>query len=239
MPAALVAGAAGEAEGGASAAQGGVGPESGGGKGSLACGELTFADPNLDAAVRNAVGSPEGAFTAEDVEQLTTLNAGSWEISSLEGIQCWTNLEWLGLAANAVSELSPLVELPRLAYLDLSSTQVTDFSALLAVPSLRTLFLNDNVIADFTPLSGMTGLTNLHLYGTGISDLSPLTGLTNLIWVDMGLNDIVSLAPLVANPGIDSQDNVFANANPFDCADEAANIATLQARGVILLTDCQ
>ena len=65
-----------------------------------------FADSNLKAAVEAELGITNPAPT--DMLGLTTLNAASQGIGNLIGIEYATNLTWLDLYANNVSDISAL-----------------------------------------------------------------------------------------------------------------------------------
>jgi hypothetical protein len=48
---------------------------------------VTFPDPNLEAAVRSALGKPTGALTPADLGTLTTLYADWRQITNLTGLE--------------------------------------------------------------------------------------------------------------------------------------------------------
>jgi len=56
---------------------------------------VTFPDPNLEAAVREAIGKPTGPIYRSDLEDLTGLRAGDRNIVDLTGLEHATNLTWL------------------------------------------------------------------------------------------------------------------------------------------------
>ena len=67
-------------------------------------------DPNLRAAVENALGKVPGTtITVADMATLTVLNASEANITDLTGLEHATNLTVLELGGNNISELSPLV----------------------------------------------------------------------------------------------------------------------------------
>ena len=69
-----------------------------------------FADPNLEAAVREALPKPEGQLTVADVESLTTLDASNRGIRLLGGLEYAVNLTTLNLSRNLITDLGPLVD---------------------------------------------------------------------------------------------------------------------------------
>ena len=49
--------------------------------------EVQFNDPNLEAAIREAIGKPGGAITKTDLESITELEVPDNNISDITGIE--------------------------------------------------------------------------------------------------------------------------------------------------------
>ena len=170
---------------------------------------LTFAqvveipDSNLHRAIRGTLGIPDGTpITRTNMLRLDKLEAPWTGITSLQGLETATNLEYLDIGGNPLSELAPLAGLPRLVrlfawqckinditplsnlttlrYLDLSVNRIVDISALANLTELIELGLGKNYIRDINPLANMTKLQYLNVYANKITDVSPLSGLNNL-----------------------------------------------------------
>ena len=63
---------------------------------------VIFADPNLEAAIRETIGIPEGSIYPSDLEELTSLSASERGISDLVGLELCRNLmEQRGAVASA------------------------------------------------------------------------------------------------------------------------------------------
>ena len=103
-------------------------------------------DVNLEAAIREAVGIPEGIIFVSSLESLISLDLSSKGISSLKGIEACTNLVTLSLSANNVTSISPLAPLTALTSLSLDRNQITDIAPLASLRQLRTLSLADNQV---------------------------------------------------------------------------------------------
>ena len=101
-----------------------------------------------------------------------------------------TNLTYLGLGGNNITDISLLANLTNLTELELSWNNITDISPLAGLTNLTHLRLYDNNITDISPLTGLTNLTELWLSWNNITDISPLTGLTNLTQLRLGGNNI-------------------------------------------------
>jgi hypothetical protein len=157
---------------------------------------VTFPDPNLEAAIREAIGKPSGPIYASDLVGLDTLFACNRSITNLTGIEYCTSLTVLDLRYNQISDLSPLSGLTSLTGLILESNQISDLSPLSGLTSLTVLALDWNQISDLSPLSDLSSLTELYLDWNQISDLSPLSDLTSLIWLSLWSNQISDLSPL-------------------------------------------
>jgi hypothetical protein len=144
---------------------------------------VTFADPNLKAAVQAALGKPNP--TPTEMLGLISLAVSNKGIVDLTGLEYATHLTTLDLGDNQINDLSALSGLDGLITLNLWHNQFTDISPLAGLVSLRTLDLNENYVSDISVLSGLPNLTTLWLDETWISDVSPLTSLTMLLHVDL------------------------------------------------------
>lgn len=89
---------------------------------------VTFPDPNLEAAVRAALGIPSAPITTTDMLALTTLSAEWRGITNLEGLEYATNLSSLDLTGNQVGDLTPISGLTSLTQLQLYGNQITSLS---------------------------------------------------------------------------------------------------------------
>ena len=199
-----------------------------------------FPDPNLEAAIREAIGKPTGDIYCSDLEGLTYFSACDDNIANLTGLEYCTNLEdlclWsnhiidisplanltkltsLAIERNLISDISPLSNLTSLTLLVLSYNQISDVSPLADLPNLAQLWLWDNQISDISALAGLTNLTYVGLWNNQISDISPLAGLTNLTHLDIQgnqLSDITPLAGLTNLDGLNLRDNQITDISPL------------------------
>jgi hypothetical protein len=193
---------------------------------------VTFADPNLEAAVREAIAITEGPIYPSDLERLTSLDAWGKNIADLTGLEYCTSLTEFYLADNQISDVSPLANLTSLTVLSLAYNDISDISPLANLTSLTELVLWDNQISDVSPLANLTSLTYLDLDENQISDISPLANLTSLIILYLQSNQISDIEPLVNNPGLSEEDGVYLGANPLSDTSINTYIPQLEARGV-------
>ena len=157
---------------------------------------VAFPDPNLEAAIREAIGKPTGDIYESDLEGLTVLDAFDRGISDLTGLEYCTGLEYLDLTYSEIGDISPLTSLTSLTELHLNFNQISDISPLASLTSLTWLYLYANQITDISPLASLTGLTRLGLGDNQISDISALAGLTNLEFLPLYSNQISDISPL-------------------------------------------
>jgi Leucine-rich repeat (LRR) protein len=136
----------------------------------------------------------------EDALTLTALSCEGDNITSLEGIEAFTNLQSVdfGYKGTAIDNLTPLAGLGKLTRINISRSNISDISPLAGLPLVH-LDLSDNHITDLTPLAEITTLSTLVLYHQSpdyITDISPLDNLTALNLLDLEANKITDINPL-------------------------------------------
>lgn len=126
-------------------------------------------DPRLEQAIRDELGKRFGFLTTLDMLMLTSLDAKGLGIETIAGLETATNLEFLNLDKNSISDLAPLENLIK----------------------LKTLNLDENEIFDLGPLAGLVNLNVLSLFSNQVADLTPL--ITNALAGGLGEGDTVIL----------------------------------------------
>ena len=160
---------------------------------------VTIPDPNLRAALEEALGKASGAtITRADMLTLTELDAIDRGIQDLTGIEFATNLTRLGLGFNQVSDVSGLVSLKNLTGLSLFGNDVSDVSALASLKNLTGLSLFGNDVSDVSALASLINLTELYFYSNDVSDVSALVSLKNLTELDFSNNQVSDVSALVS-----------------------------------------
>ncbi|MGI5819481.1 MAG: leucine-rich repeat domain-containing protein, partial [Armatimonadota bacterium] len=155
-------------------------------------------DPNLLAAIREALGKPTGEITEADLQEVTVLWAENSGVSDLTGLELCTNLNKLWVRRNGVSDLSPLSRLQNLTVLDIGQCGVRDLSPLANVRSLEVLYMDRNgAITDLEPLRRLPSLRVLWAYSLSMTTLEPLSDLTTLTALRVHHSrQVTSLEPL-------------------------------------------
>ena len=137
--------------------------------------QVHIPDPNLRAAVVEALGkSPNAPITVEEMKGLRRFDLANRGVRDLTGLQFATNVTWLYLIDNQISDLSPIAGLIE----------------------LREIWARGNVLSDISPVRGLTNLTHLEFPGSPISDLSSVKGLTNLIYLNCNDTLVSDLSPV-------------------------------------------
>jgi len=158
---------------------------------------VTFPDPNLETAIREAIGKPTGDIYQSDLVGLTGLDASSRGIVNLTGLEHCTSLNWLSLNNNQISDISPLSNLTNLGgWLNLHNNKISDISPLSNLTILWSLHLEFNQISDVSPLANLNHLDLLWIFENRISDISPLSNLANLKTLAISWNAITDISPL-------------------------------------------
>lgn len=148
----------------------------------------------------------------------------------------YPDLRRLWIGESNITDLSNLASHPDLQVLQISDSEVTDLSYVADLTQLVELQLQWSTISDLTPVHTMTHLLHLNLSGLGLTDIGFLEDFGNLSSLSLSFNELTSLAPLVANPGLGSGDWVDVSDNLLDLNDPdvQADIQTLLDRGVDL-----
>ena len=104
----------------------------------------------------------------------------------------------LTLTGTAVSDLSPLAQLPHVGLLDLTKSTACDIAPLAGMPKLWHVVLDRSPVSDLTPLAGLRRLETVSVEDcVEVHDISPLARLPRLkiVWLQ-GTAPGLDLAPL-------------------------------------------
>jgi Leucine-rich repeat (LRR) protein len=193
---------------------------------------VVFADPNLEAAVRDAIARPVGYIHESDLEELKYLSTGAEGVRDLSALEHCTDLTHFDASDNDIVDISRLSELKNLTHLDLEDNRIVDLSPLSELTSLTDVELDKNRISDISPLSNLIGLNSLELEQNEVRDIWPLSNLTNLSNINLKRNEIIDIAPLLENSGLGEGDLVNVGDNPLSEKSESVIIPELERRGV-------
>jgi len=193
-----------------------------------------FEDKNLQNNVCAELGKNEGCtIDLSEAEKITMLSAYGAGTAKLNGIECLTNLTWLNLNFNQISDISSLAGLINLKYLYLNGNQISDISSLAGLTNLEYFYLDTNPISDISSLAGLTNLTWLDLNTNQISDISSLAGLTNLEQLYLNGNQVSDISSLA---GLTNLKDLNLNVNPIS---DISSLAGLTNLGQLYLNENQ
>lgn len=170
-------------------------------------------DPNLEAAIRTALGIPTRPIFAWDLEELTSLDASGAGITDLTGIEYCIGLEDLNLEGNSIVDISSLAELSNLTTLNLGSNQITSIEALAGLNQLTLITLFKNQITDLTPLINNAGLGQGDIVDVRDNPLDTVMGneqISQLELKGVSVNFEVVIWDLNDDGGVDLTDAVLA-----------------------------
>jgi Leucine-rich repeat (LRR) protein len=162
---------------------------------------IEISDPNLEAALRKAMGITDRPITRKDAYLVQTLqlsqqNDSEDAISDIGALSYFVNLKELYMDGNDVSDLSPIAGLSKLKVLTFEWNEVTDLSPIAGLTQLEQLAAKQNGFSDISALAGLTEMWELVLCTNQISDVSPLAGLINLKALLLAENPITDFSPL-------------------------------------------
>jgi hypothetical protein len=142
-------------------------------------------DPNLESAIRVQIGQPFGFLTQSSLARLVSLDARNLNLFSLEGLQHASNLRFLDVSNNNISDISPLAGLgATLETLDLENNDVFDITALQGLVFLRNLNICGNRVASLTPLAVNAAV------GGGVGASTEGLGFGDVVVFDCDLEEI-------------------------------------------------
>jgi hypothetical protein len=99
-----------------------------------------------------------------------------------------TNLTYLDLSWNPVTNYAPLAGLSNLLELHLTGNSISNLSFVTNFPQLEILEISSNRISDLSPLNALTNLSELHLDQNRLTNIVSLTNLPHLSYADLRLN---------------------------------------------------
>ena len=160
-------------------------------------GQVHIPDPNLRAAVVEALGkSPNAPITVEEMKGLRRFDLANRRVRDLTGLQFATNVTWLHLIDNQISDLSPIAGLIELREIWARGNVLSDISPVRGLINLTHLEFPGSPISDLSSVKGLTNLIYLNCNNTLVSDLSPISGLVNLEWLLMHHTNVSDMSPI-------------------------------------------
>ena len=179
---------------------------------------------------------------------LSQLNLDRNAIVDVRPLTMLSGLSSLHLAENRIEDPSALGALSRLSWVDLTKNQIQRLPSGFAGPALQMVLLPGNGMREIDSLLGGT----FQVLDLAHNELTDLTGLASAVFtaipchtrcgpqpgsLNLSDNRIVDLTPLLAAK-FTPPFAIDLRMNPLVCAEQAANIAALRARGIGVQVDC-
>lgn len=158
-----------------------------------------FPDPKLEAEVRARVFSKRNntePLTADDVAEISRIEAPRKGIRDLTGLQHCRSLMLVDFADNEITDLTPLAGLKKLQSVTLAGNHIADISPLSQLTAIQLLDLSRNELANLDALRDMVNMRTLYLADNRLDDIVAVSGLKKIGALDVAGNKIVDLAPL-------------------------------------------
>ncbi|MBE0482319.1 MAG: leucine-rich repeat protein [Bacterioplanes sp.] len=106
--------------------------------------------------------------------ELQLLECPQQHITSLQGLEQFSQLRVLNLSQNQLSHIDELTTLNQLTYLDVSHNKITQLDALAPLQQLRTLKASHNKVMNIDALEPLTHIQRLYINHNHIRDLNGL-----------------------------------------------------------------
>ncbi len=187
---------------------------------------LYFEDPVLSGIIRQALDNPHDPIFPRDAQKLEKLIISNGPVSSLQGLEAFTSLNYLYIYSYNLEDFTPLAHLPNLRTLYLDSYYLDDLSFLNSLTNLETLSLLYNEDKDLSPLQNLTSLTELHLSIPQGADMQKLEALNNLKFLRIPFTEVQDHSFLSS---LTSLEELYYNGYPFTHFDVLAPLINLKA----------
>ena len=188
--------------------------------------QVHIPDPNLRAAIAEELGkSPNAPITVEEMKGLRRFDLANRGVRDLTGLQFATNVTWLHLIDNQISDLSPIAGLIELREIWARGNVLSDISPVRGLINLTHLEFPGSPISDLSPVAGLINLKGLYCWDANISDLSPLAGLINLEELHFSGNNVSDISPLA---GLINLKGMRTWGNPFSDLSPLAGLTNLE-----------
>lgn len=132
--------------------------------------------------------------------QVSELECNRDNISSLAGLEAFTELQSLLLFSNNITDISPLSGLTKLLLLDLGANAIADHKPLASLTDLKILGLSGTNLDNLDILSGHTDLEILFLVNNSLSSLDGIERLTSLKNLNLAYNNFTDVSKVFNLP---------------------------------------
>lgn len=157
------------------------------------------------------IGELEIKLENEDLNSIESLDlqgvSGS-QITNLNGIENFSNLQELNLSGNTITNMTTVTQLTQLNTLNMSGNNLSSansgvLNTISELTSLTTLNMANTQLDNLNAIKNLNKLENLILSSNTINDFSPISGFTNIAKLDISNNSsFVTIGQIVSLSGI-------------------------------------
>ncbi len=176
----------------------------------------------------NTPSASQDGFYASASEWYSSGNQAKGNIASLEDVKLLPNLRILCLAAQQITDISPLASLPLLEKVEFKHNRIADISVLASLPALASAGLNGNPVSDTSPLGKCVNLRFLDLCDVKGYDPAFLGELGDFEFLDLA-NDTDSFAHL-GNRRVRELKLGYSGLDSLDWISGVAGLASLEVK---------
>ena len=150
---------------------------------------VTFTEPLIEQAVRLALGKSDDApLTAKELNAVEGLYIFGNAVCADQDSFYSAASSWYASDTKArgpITSLEDVKQLPNLRFMLIAANHLTDLSPLSGLTKLEKVEFKHNSIAEITPLKGLNRLSYVGLNDNPVTDISPLAALPNLRYLDL------------------------------------------------------
>jgi Leucine-rich repeat (LRR) protein len=158
-------------------------------------------------------------------ENLSSLNLGKNQISSLHGMPHLQKLQTLDLKHNQISFLKGMPYLQNLQILILENNHISSLEGMPNLQNLQNLYLDNNQISSLKGMPNLQNLYILNLNNNQISSLDEIPSLQKLEWLYLKNNHISSLDKM---PHLQNLEDLYLDNNQITSLDGMPHLQYLR-----------
>ncbi len=184
---------------------------------------IEFEDENFEHEVMKILGKKEGRILKAEVESISHISIREKQITSLEGIQYFTNLKSIDAAMNNINDITPLKQLNNLVDIQLWNNKIENIESVKNMNQLEVLWIGSNGIRDISPIMDLVNLKKLGIWACDIKDISGLSRLNKLTEIDLRYNQVEDISHLSKLSNLEILYLTGNNINDYSSLDSLTN----------------
>jgi len=155
---------------------------------------INFIDKNLENCVKEEMNiSSDSKISFIELESIKKLECPNKNISNIDGIEYFKNIEKISFWENNISDITKLANLINLKSLQLGFNEINDISALVNLVELEKLSLAYNNLNDVSTLRYLPKIEWLNLDNNNIENINFFINLIKLKWLTIENNPIIDV----------------------------------------------